>query len=125
MSAPAGGGQEACARTANVATSARQRSDSARRKGGRRTRGGYHGHLRRWPATTARSVLAEQILNARLERRGDLVERRDRRARFGSFDLREKRHAEVRAPRHLLQREVLLLTEIADGVADDLVELLL
>src|SRR5690606_12094552 len=51
------------------------------------------------------SVLAEEILDARLERRRDLVERRDRRARLGALDLRKERDAQVRAPRHLLEGE--------------------
>src|SRR5271170_2522325 len=37
----------------------------------------------------------------------------------------KKRHAEARATRHLLQGKVRLLTQVANGVADDLVELLL
>src|SRR5258708_4745561 len=65
------------------------------------------------------SILAEEVLDARLEGDGDLVERRNRRARFRALDLRKKRHAEARSPGHLLEREVLFFAQIADRVADD------
>src|SRR5512132_1876139 len=70
-------------------------------------------------------VLAEEILDAGLEGHGDLVERRDRRRRLRALDLRQQRDAEPGAARHLLQGEVLVLAQVADGVADDAVELLL
>jgi hypothetical protein len=49
------------------------------------------------PAAGRVSVLAEEVLDARLEGDGDLVERRDRRARLGALDLREQRHRETGA----------------------------
>src|SRR5260370_26588462 len=70
------------------------------------------------------SVRAEQILDPRLEREGDLVEGRYRRGRLGALDLRKERDAEPRAPGHLLQREVLLFAEVSDRIADHLVQLL-
>src|SRR5689334_2962356 len=69
-------------------------------------------------------IAAEQILDARVERDGDLVKARNRRARFGAFDLREERDTEPGSPAHLLQRQLFFFSQSPDGVADDPMELL-
>ena len=63
-------------------------------------------------------------MDARVEGDGDLVQRRDARRRLGALDLRQERHREARALGHLLEREALLLAEVADGLADDPMQLL-
>src|SRR6266545_2581086 len=76
------------------------------------------------PAPLPRSIRSEKVLNTRLERERDLVERRYRSGRLRAFDLGEERHAEARSPGHLLEREIFLLAQVADRVADDFVQLL-
>src|SRR6266545_1676449 len=61
------------------------------------------------PAPLPRSIRSEKVLNTRLERERDLVERRYRSGRLRAFDLGEERHAEARSPGHLLEREIFLL----------------
>src|SRR5690606_31157165 len=71
-----------------------------------------------------RSVIAEEVANTRVERDGDLVQRAYRGARLGALDLRQERHGEPRAARHLLERQVAVLAQVADGLADDAVQVL-
>jgi urocanate hydratase len=71
------------------------------------------------------SDLAEEILDTRVERAGDLVEAGDGSRRLGALDLRQQRDRQAGALAHLLERELLILPHVADGVAYHLVELLL
>jgi len=70
-------------------------------------------------------VVPEKLRQFAAEGLSELVEARDRRARFGSFDLREEAHRQPGATSGLFERQPLLLAALADVVADLLEQLLL
>src|SRR5262245_19747848 len=72
-----------------------------------------------------RLKLSEQIGDLDVEGRRDLEQRRHRGRGFGALDLRQQRHAQLGAPRHLLERQAALLAHVANVAPDGQVELVL